>query len=305
MILSMGISIFKVKKWANMLAGKSIYHVNQGVGRVYSIEKVEGYYNDLTEKVTRGEELPPGEVPMTIVDSGDQIHFPIAIFQYGLGAYDLYLLNQDPQMLEKMRVCADWAVDNQEQSGGWNTFSFENEDHPYSSMAQGEGISLLLRAYKTTKGEQYLQSAKRAVEFMLLPISEGGTTEYKGKDVYFYECTHDPLILNGWIFSLWGLFDYLKIVDNTEIKNIYRRSIQTVINTLSEFELGYWSKYELGRRIASPFYHKLHIAQFNVMHDITREERFFEYAVKWQKYEKNILCKNLAFSKKVIQKICE
>jgi heparosan-N-sulfate-glucuronate 5-epimerase len=35
-----------------------------------------------------------GEVPMTIVDTGEQIYFPIAVFQYGLGAYDLYLLNK-------------------------------------------------------------------------------------------------------------------------------------------------------------------------------------------------------------------
>jgi hypothetical protein len=32
-----GISIFKLKKWANMLAGKSIYHVNQGKGKAYSM----------------------------------------------------------------------------------------------------------------------------------------------------------------------------------------------------------------------------------------------------------------------------
>jgi predicted RNA-binding protein with PUA-like domain len=41
-------------------------------------------------------------------------------------------------MLDKIIACSNWAVDNQEQNGAWNTFSYDNKEHPYSSMAQGE-----------------------------------------------------------------------------------------------------------------------------------------------------------------------
>ena len=30
---------------------------------------------------------------------------------------------------------------------------------------------------------------------MLLPIEKGGTTKYVGKDIFFYEYTHQPLII--------------------------------------------------------------------------------------------------------------
>ena len=32
----MGISLYKIKKWYKMMTGKSISHVNQGVGTCYS-----------------------------------------------------------------------------------------------------------------------------------------------------------------------------------------------------------------------------------------------------------------------------
>ena len=42
-------------------------------------------------------------------------------------------------------------------------------------MTQGEGASLLLRAYKETGDEKYFTGAKKAVYFMIIPIEEGGT----------------------------------------------------------------------------------------------------------------------------------
>lgn len=112
-------------------------------GTIYSKKEIRGYYNDLTERVSRfGRD--DNRVPATIVDNGEEVYFSIAIFQYGLGAYDLYLKSGDNNMLEKAISCADWAVENQQKDGNWCTFVFENPKYPYSSMAQGEGISLLL-----------------------------------------------------------------------------------------------------------------------------------------------------------------
>ena len=119
-----------------MLRGKSVHHVDQREGRIYSVSEIKGYYNDLTEKVTRFG-LENDEVPMSTVDSGKQMYFPIEIFQYGLAAYDLYLLNNDESMLKKAIACGKWALDNQQENGGWITFAHKNKDHPYSSMAQG------------------------------------------------------------------------------------------------------------------------------------------------------------------------
>ena len=81
----MGISLYKIKKWTKMLTGKSISHVDQGAGKIYSVDEIRGYYNNLTEKVTKREDLGD-QVPVSSVDTGETIFFSIEIFQYGLGA---------------------------------------------------------------------------------------------------------------------------------------------------------------------------------------------------------------------------
>lgn len=298
----MGISLYKIKKWTKMLTGNSISHVDQGMGLTYSVDEIKGYYNNLTEKVTKRENLG-NKVPMSSVDTGETIYFPIEIFQYGLGAYDLYLLNNDKEMLVKVKASADWAVDNQQKDGSWVTFTYENPDHPYSSMAQGEGISLLLRAYLGLNDKKYLSAVKKGIEFMLLPLEQGGTTKYEGNDVYLYECTEDPLILNGWIFSLWGIIDYCKYFDDCDIQDVLNKTLSTLERRLPDFDIGYWSMYEDGMRICSPFYHKLHIAQLNVMYDLTGKQIYKDYADRFLSYQNNGINRKRAFIKKAMQKV--
>lgn len=298
----MGINLYKINKWTKMLLGRSISHVNQGVGRFYSIDGIEGYYNDLTEKVTKRKNFGD-KIPMSNVDTGEMIYFSIEIFQYGLGAYDLFLQNKDKEMLIKVKAASDWAVENQQEDGSWVTFAYEQPEHPYSSMAQGEGISLMVRAYKEFHDNKYLTCARKALKFMLLPLEEGGTTKYDENDVYFYECTEEPLILNGWIFSLWGIFDYCKMFRDEEVIEIFNKSMYSLEKTIPNFDMGYWSMYEDGIRVCSPFYHKLHIAQLKVMYDLTGVELYKEYADKWEEYQNNSLYRKRAFFKKVIQKV--
>lgn len=286
-----------------MLAGKSIYHVNQGVGRFYSKTEVSGYYNDLTEKVTNDD--PNILVPQYQVETGDKTFFSIGIFQYGLAAYDLYLKTEDEIYSKKFLACADWAVDNQQVDGAWNTFNHENPEHPYSSMAQGEGISLLIRAHIMTHDDRYLSAVLKAKDFMLTPIADGGTALYCGEDVYLYEFTHAPLVLNGWIFSLWGLYDYCKYVKDKNVDLILEATLTSLKKKLPDYDIKYWSKYDDDKRIASPFYHKLHIAQLTAMYDLFDDEIYKEFAEKWEAYQGSFFKSKKAFIKKVFQKIFE
>ena len=208
-------------------------------------------------------------------------------------------------MLRKAVACAGWAIDNQQEDGAWVTFAYETPDYPYSAMAQGEAVSLLLRVYQETKEEKYLDAAKKAKEFMLLPFEEGGPTKYNGNEVYLYECPKDPLILNGWIFSIWGLMDYCKAVDDVKAKDVLDRTLATLERRLPDFNLSYWSMYEDEKRISSQFYHKLHVAQLNVMYDLTGKDIYKMYADLWDKYEKNWLYRKIAFVKKAWQKVVE
>ncbi len=299
----MGVSIYKIKKWCKMLMGQSISHVSQGVGTCYSKTGIEGYYNDLTEKVIKDD--PDILVPKYYVDSGEKIYFSIGIFQYGLAAYDLFLRTCEEIYRNKLIACADWAVDNQQDDGSWVTFANMYPEHPYSSMAQGEGISMLIRAHIQTQNEKYLNAVRKAKDFMLLSISDGGTVSYSGSNVYLYECTCVPLVLNGWIFSLWGLYDYVKYIDDSEVQGVFDASLISLKKKLPDFDMKYWSRYWDGDRICSPFYHRLHIAQLSTMYDLFGDQIFKEYADKWEAYQNSFLKSQKAFVCKAVQKIME
>lgn len=299
----MSVSLYKIKKWYRMITGQSILHVNQDIGKCYSKTKVKGYYNDLTEKVTKDDLSIL--IPQYQVDTGESIFFSIGIFQYGLAAYDLYLISNDDIYISKLIACADWAVENQQIDGGWVTFAYDNPEHPYSSMAQGEGISLLIRAHIVTNNENYILAAKKAKDFMLKPVGKGGTARYEGGETYLYEYTNEPLVLNGWIFSLWGLYDFYKYLGDDNVKKVLISTLQSMKKKLPEYDLQYWSKYDDGKRIASPFYHKLHIAQLTAMYDLFGDDIFKIYADKWKGYQDSFVKPKFAFVKKAVQKIFE
>lgn len=299
----MSISLYKIKKWYKMLAGKSVLHVPQGVGTCYSKQEVAGYYNDLTEKVLRDD--PDILVPRYYMDNGELLEFSIGIFQYGLAAYDLYLTTHQQVYQAKLLACAQWALENQQSDGGWVTFAHTNPHAPYSSMAQGEGISMLLRAAIVSGDPRFTDAAEKAKVFMLKPLGEGGTTEYDGEDVIFYEDTDSPVILNGWIFSLWGLLDYCNYTGDNGTRAILERTLNTLKKKLPEFDIRYWSNYDVGGHICSPFYHQLHIAQLRVMYDLFGDPIYEATANRWELYQASRWNKARAFLKKAVQKILE
>ncbi len=302
----MSISFHNLRYWYKMLTGKSVWHVNQDIGKFFSVDSIMGYYNNMTEKVTKMPELLARDVLPFLEVNGKKVVMPVAIFQYGLGAYDIFLQTQDERYEKKFMQSVVWTLDHQDEQGRWNNFSHYKPDAPYGAMAQGEGASLLIRAYKHTQDEKYLDAARKAIDFMLLPIEEGGTTKYEGENAYLMEYTFKGMVLNGAIFSWWGLYDYvLATGDKGKYFEAKESTLRTIISVLPKFTSSYWSIYSLDGLMASPFYHHLHIAQMQAMYQLTGGSLFSEYAIKWEKNEKNPLCKSLAFIKKAIQKLKE
>lgn len=299
--------MFQIKRWCLMLSGKSVWHVNQDIGKCFSKNEIRGYYNNMTEKVTKVPELLENDgLPKLNLEGGKFTYFPVAIFQYGLGAYDLYLQTKSEIYLRKFMQCVTWTAESQDEKGRWNNFSHYSPDHPYSAMAQGEAASLLIRAYRHTGDAKYLGMAKSAIDFMLLPLEEGGTTKYEGNQALLMEYTFKGVVMNGFIFAWWGLYDYVLA---TKDKGIYydamKRALDTLHDLLPSFKCAYWSMYSLDGLIASPFYHNLHIAQMQAMYELTNDDRFEAYARRWQKQQGSVLCKSMAFMRKAAQKILE
>ena len=302
----MSLSLYNIRKWCKMFAGKSVYHTRQGVGKCFTDKAVRGYYNDLTTRVLMSPQLLDNDLlPKFKAENGIETYFPVEIVQFGLGAYDLFLLTGEDRYLDKFKQCVHWLKLQQEESGAWDNFSFIYPDHPYSAMVQGECASLFVRAYMQTSDEAYLATARKALLFMLKPLEEGGTARYIEKGLVLHEYTHWPAVLNGWVFAWWGLWDYVMITGDEDFRTAMEQSAEALLCMLPDFSRHHWSMYALNGRIASPHYHYIHIAQMTVMHQLTGRDEFVQYERLWRKWQNNLWYKSWAFVLKTYQKLTE
>jgi heparosan-N-sulfate-glucuronate 5-epimerase len=113
--------------------------------------------------------------------------------------------------------------------------------------------------------------------------------------------------LNGFIWALWGVFDFWLACADASAKNIFDRGVETLIRSLPQFDTGYWSLYEQSgtslKMLASPFYHQLHIVQLRVMSKLTGDARFAAVADRWEGYAQHRRNRIRAWTEKSIFKL--
>ena len=286
-----------------MLRGKGTLHIQKGIGAQYSLCEIKGFYIDYSGKVNTNQ-IDENGLPFTRLADGRCEKLPITVIQYGLGCYEKVLAGEK-DFAEKFLIAAEYMKGTQDEKGRWDAFRAQKTHDYYSSMVQGEGISLMLRAYVMTEDESYLTAAKKAYEIMIAPVEEGGTAEKCGEDLLLLEATDKPMILNGAIYSMFGVLDLAILTGDESVKSTLDSIVNGIKNKLSEFDNGYWSDYSLNRRIASPFYHQLHITQLKVLHAIFGEQCFLDTAEKFEKYYNSRFCYMRAFVKKAFQKVFE
>ena len=228
---------------------------------------------------------------------------PIAIAQWGLANYNHFCATGDDARWQKTLKAADWLVANLEQNphGHWvwnHHFDWEYRDTLkapwYSGLAQGQGVSLLLRTGAHSEDEKYLGAVEKAFVALTKPVAEGGVLlEDAEKDLWIEEYLVDPPthILNGFMWALWGVFDYWLACADAPARKVFDRGVETLIHNLDRFDTGYWSLYEQSgtrlKMVASPFYHQLHIVQLHVMSKLTGDARFAAVADRWEGYARH------------------
>ena len=285
------------------------------------IHQLGEYYMPFVEKADYSGQYDSAGIPL--LDYHGDIglrHNPIAIAQWGLGNCNLFLRTHDEARKKKLLSASDWLCSHLEQNGSgvwvWNhDFDWEYRTPLkapwYSALAQGQGMSLLVRAYHTSGSSKYLEAAGRAFESFLQSTGDGGITftDERG-DLWFEEYIVSPPthILNGFIWAAWGVHDYYLATKNRSAEELFEKAVHTLEANLDRYDLGFWSLYEQsGTRlpmVASPFYHRLHVVQLRVMHLLTGNEVFARYAERWQAYATSRTKRTRALCYKSAFKLC-
>jgi heparosan-N-sulfate-glucuronate 5-epimerase len=309
---------------AYLIAGKSqltFWHETPRLNWDAPISDLGEYYMAFSEKADYQGHFDSAGIPM--LDYHGQIglqYNPIAIAQWGIGNYNLFRRTQDEERRRKFLAASDWLCAHlQQNSSGvwvWNhhfDWEYRTPLHApwYSGLAQGQGISLLVRAHRETGVASYLQAAERAFSSFLKSTGEGGVsfTDPRG-DLWFEEYIVSPPthILNGFIWAAWGVHDYFLATQDRSAQQLFARAVQTLRANLDGYDLGFWSLYEQsGTRlpmVASPFYHQLHVVQLRVLHRMTGDEIFARYADRWEAFAHSRAKRTRALCYKSAFKLC-
>lgn len=239
-------------------------------------------------------------IPLTCDETTRKWYYnPVTISQFALKNYNLFTEGNDPErrdlflkLSRKLLRMAERGV-----SGSWVWYykipiPFYVVDPLWiSGMAQGEALSVLLRAYLMTEEDSFIKVAKGAMRSFNLRIDEGGVAStFPDGSLVFEEIPSYPpsCILNGFIFALFGIYDYWRVTGDERVHCLFKEAVRSLKGNLFRYDTGYWSLYDLWQpqRVASYQYHSLHIEQLQTLHRLSGEDQFRRFAEKMARYRK-------------------
>lgn len=244
-------------------------------------------------------------IPKTIYPHGAYFN-PSTIAQYGLQHYSLYLKTNDVSNKYKFLKAADWFVNHQDSHGGW-AYQFNHDFFPdrlnklkapwYSAIGLGMAMSVLSRASFLTKNSKYSSCALKAKILFKTPSAGNGVlAKFENKYLFYEECPTDPpsYILNGFMFSLIGLYDLFKATHNREANWLYDKGIATLKRMLPLYDLGHRTAYDLTHyttdggypNVATWGYHIGHIHLLAAINSIEKDLKMNEALQRWKGYLK-------------------
>ena len=225
----------------------------------------------------------------------------------GDGAVDNVTLSSSAHRAQFDRA-ADWLVRHQDSRGGWPIAVtrkladglLELAPGWYSAMAQGQAMSVLARAYARTRSRIYLDAALRATALFDVAASDGGVlATFLDRHPWYeeYPTTPSCFVLNGFVYSLVGLYDLKTVAPPDEARDatrLYRAGVDSLRAMLPLFDTGSGSTYDLRHftlhgvapNLARWDYHATHVNQLLLLTTINDDPVFETIVHRWIGYMK-------------------
>lgn len=256
-----------------------------------------------------------GENDVPSVQYGQDFYLnPVTVAQYGLSHYGRFLKTNNSLDRSKFLAHADALLGMQDAEGAlrypfaYRYYATKKVMEPgwVSGMAQGQAISVWVRAYKLTGDQRYATAATQALKFMKKPVEEGGTWASL-KDISprlaelgipdEYPNQPSTYTLNGALFAMLGLYD-LSVAGPTasvrlEARQLLDNSVEAMTHLLPLYDIGGFTSYDLahvtlkleGPHVA-PRYHAAHIYLLHALYEATGRGTLKLYETRWSSYVK-------------------
>lgn len=235
-------------------------------------------------------------IPMVDYGDSNPRYNPTTIAQYGLSLFNAYLDTGEQEDRDKFDAVVDYLLHNYEvrSTGIAYPFSFPLPAYGLkpgwiSALAQGQILSVLRRAYSLNPDQHFVDMAMGVKSLMLLPVTDGGTLATTPEGELWLEESPSitpSLILNGNMFAIIGLYDYVQMVPNdTSTAAFYSRLLRGVERSIGYYDTERWLLYDRYRHAnIQQCYLNIYIQLVRHFYFITADP-FYDYlAAKWNRY---------------------
>ncbi|MDR7866265.1 MAG: D-glucuronyl C5-epimerase family protein [Sporomusaceae bacterium] len=249
-------------------------------------------------------------IPIKVYESVGKQYNPTRVAAYGLANWNCFRKTNQTHYRECFMRSVDWFA--AQDDGLWRyLFDLEGVRAPWiSCMAQGEGISILARAYIMQQQPDFLAIAERALSPFQTDVAQGGVRSFLDSgDLFFEEFPGNRYaknVLNGFLYAVVGIIELKRISTLSIISDLLAQLTNTLERNIHRWDLGYWSAYDLNnereagpRNACTAAYNSLHIAQLFYLSQALDSRILGEYAAKWNRYHDSQLCRIKAVAAKV------
>ncbi len=223
-----------------------------------------------------------------------QTYNPAYIAWYGLMSLARWLRGYDPVGRRTFLQQVEWleahAVERQDGSVVW-PFTVDWQEGacqlkaPWiSAMQQGLVISCLVRAFRITGEQRLLDQCNRATAVFEQNVQDGGVrTVEAGRVIYEeYPAVPPPRVLDGYLFSLLGLYDLWAQVEDPRVFRLFTEGLQGLQAVLPYWDYkGKWSWYGSHRYLCPPHYNQLNCALLTSLAWLSHDPTLKQYAEAW------------------------
>ena len=281
----------------------------------YNFREVDFLYKPLNKPPYPGYPDPVSFVWINEILERPKIN-PCTLAQITLYLLHSYKINKNPFYLSKAEEIYDF---NKQKTGYIDNnklyfkYNFDFNLHGISTqkmkkgwisgMTQGDMLHVCSELIMLTKKEKYYNDAIKIFNTFLdiNPVRRSHTEKVNNDTDIKYICNYDkdncfwieeyPMevpcrTLNGFMFAIMGLYKYYLITKSYTVLKILTESVYTIEKNISHFiniEDDKESYYCLKNKKTSGYYHQIHIHQLNVLTEITGENIFKEWALKFEK----------------------
>lgn len=230
-------------------------------------------------------------IPYKVYASVGEQYNPTRVAAYGLAHFNRYVLHADEESKEKFLKCANWFLSNTQARHEYH-FDWGDLKAPWiSCMAQGESASVLVRAYRLSGKQSYLDHAEKSLDPFFNVIEEGGVQSRLSDGSIFveeYPLAKPTHVLNGFLYALIGLREYADATGSQSHQELFDNLVRSLCKNIDIWCYAHWSLYEdrgkaNGLNFCTPSYHNLQITQLKWLNKRVNSPDIQQVIENWEK----------------------